>query len=105
MSVRAKNSRQVSNKITQSARGEDCTLRIVGVCNFNPETTVFAHLNGGGMGIKHHDIFGCYACRDCHDWLDGRVSGVGFRHHAQAEFLRAMVETQNKLLEKGLIKI
>jgi len=83
---------------------QDCTLRIPGVCNFNPETTVFAHLNGGGMSTKHSDIHGCYACSSCHDWLDGRF-GYGAPWAKDVEFLRAMVETQNKLIEQGLIKI
>ena len=34
----------VSKKIRNSARGQDCALRIPGVCNFNPETTVLAHV-------------------------------------------------------------
>lgn len=93
-----------SKKITQSAKGADCTLRIPGVCNFNPETTVFAHLNGGGMGTKHSDLHGCYSCSSCHDWLDGRNYGSGERVFRDAEFLRAMIETQNKLIEQGLIK-
>ena len=101
-----KNKRVKSKKITNSAKGEDCTLRIYGVCNFNSTTTIPAHMNGGGMGYKHHDIHMCYACSDCHDWLDGRVD-----YHStedwmkKAEFGRAMVETQSKLIQKGLIKL
>ena len=47
-------------------------MRIPSVCNHNPETTVFAHLGGGGMGTKHSSIHGAYACSDCHDAVDGR---------------------------------
>lgn len=107
-----------SKKITDSAKGEQCTLRIFGVCNFNPETTVFAHMNGGGMGYKHHDIHGCYACSKCHTWVDGGWSkpfGIGtgiqeqkkhkVKAQMEAELLRAMIETQNKLIQKGLIKL
>jgi hypothetical protein len=109
-----KNKRLKSKKITDSARNEQCTLRIPGVCNHNPETTVFAHMNGGGMGYKHHDIHGCYACSDCHDWLDGKylkdVTLILFgketmKANMRGEFARAMIETQCKLIEKGLIKI
>lgn len=104
--VRQKQPRLISKKITDSAKGEQCTLRIPGVCNFNPETTVFAHMNGGGMAYKHHDIHGCYGCNCCHDFIDGRGGcthddKINYSH----EILRAMIETQSKLLDKGLIKI
>ena len=65
--------RLINKKITQSAKGEECTVRIIGVCNFNSETTVFAHLGGAGMGLKSHDIHGSYCCSSCHDVLDGRI--------------------------------
>lgn len=106
--VRQKQPRIKNKKLTNSAKGEQCTLRIPGVCNFNPETTVFAHMNGGGMGYKHHDIHGCYACSDCHDWLDRRydhpAAGISIARR-ECDFLRAMIETQTKLLQKGLIKV
>lgn len=100
--VKQKQPRIKNKKITDSARGEDCTLRISGVCNFNPETTVFAHMNGGGMGYKHHDIHGCYACSKCHSLLD---SAWGYGMTGQNALFKSMIETQNKLIEKGLIKI
>ncbi len=100
-----KNKRQRSNKITQSAKGEQCTLRIPDVCNFDTETTVFAHANGAGMGTKAHDAHGCYACSSCHDWLDNKTHTYVPRQEKQAEFGRAMMETQSILFEKGLIRI
>ena len=65
--------RHESKKLSDSARGQECMVRIPGVCNHNPETTVLAHLNGGGMGTKKSDLFGAFACSSCHDVLDGRV--------------------------------
>lgn len=86
-----------SKKITRSAWGEVCSLREVGICNDDPSTTVFAHLSGSkGTATKNHDVFGVYACMNCHQALDsGRVS-----HKDQ---LRALQETQLKLIEKGII--
>ena len=56
------------------ARGRDCLLRIPGVCNYNPETTVACHSNqqqhGKGMGIKAHDWATAWGCSSCHAWLD-----------------------------------
>lgn len=95
----------MSKKITDSARDEDCTVRIPGVCNFNRETTVFAHIPGirfgHGVGIKTK--LGAYACSCCHDVIDGRV-----KSHFSADGLKLMhyegvMETLIKLEEKGLI--
>ena len=46
-------------------------IRIPGICNHDPETVVLAHLNGGGMGMKAHDLLGAWACSACHSYLDG----------------------------------
>lgn len=92
-------------KITKSARGEDCQVRIPGVCNFNPETTVFAHINGGGMATKQLDTEGAYCCGACHDEVDRRTRKnlntmlVELYHHEGA------MRTRKILIEKGLIKI
>lgn len=61
-----------SNKLRQSARGQDCTMRVVDVCNYNPETTVLAHINteGGCMGGKAPDYSAAFMCSACHTWLD-----------------------------------
>lgn len=50
-------------------------VRIPGVCNGNPETTVLAHIrigNVAGIGQKPPDICGVWACSACHDVIDGR---------------------------------
>lgn len=68
--------------IRRAARGQDCTLRIPDVCNFNPETTVLCHSNrladGKGMGIKAPDTEACFGCSACHDVLDGRAPRPGW---------------------------
>ena len=94
-------------KITKSARGEDCSMRLPDVCNWNNETTVLAHFNTivKGIGIKSKDFHAGYLCSDCHDAIDGRAK----HPFTEAEILQAqfdsMVETQLKLVDKGLIKI
>ena len=86
-----------SKKITDSAKGQSCTLRIAGVCNYNNETVVACHLPGNkGTGTKNHDIFCVHACSLCHLALDrGNVSNK--------DKLRALQETQLRLVEMGLI--
>lgn len=51
-------------------------VRFVGICNFNSETTVLAHLrraNVAGMGQKPPDTCGVWACSSCHDEIDRRT--------------------------------
>ena len=61
-----------SQKIINTARGAACALRLPGICNNDPATTVWAHLNGfgKGMGMKTHDILGFPACSACHAAFD-----------------------------------
>lgn len=93
-----------STKLRKSAKGQDCTLRIPGICNFNPETTVLAHLPCGqkGMGIKSPDNMAVFACSTCHDRLDARsgVAEIDWR-----DVLRALAETQAHWIDSGLITI
>ena len=94
----------VSKKIRDSARGKDCTLRLPGVCNFNPETTVFAHIGViRGMGLKCNDNMGIYCCSNCHDTLDSRTASA--TPVDAADKLRALEETQAALFEDGLLKV
>jgi hypothetical protein len=89
----------ISKKIRASARNEDCTLRISPQCQ-DGETVVYAHINSKfrGVGIKSPDIFGCYACHYCHSLLDSSQC-------SPKDVLRAMQETQMKLIIKGLIEV
>jgi hypothetical protein len=88
-----------SKKIRESARGEVCSLRVAQYC-VDDETVIFAHLNSNyrGTGLKSPDLFGVYACHLCHAALDsGDVTS--------ADQLRALQETQMKLVSKLLITV
>lgn len=62
-----------SRKYLNGAKGSPCTF-MGPACNANPETTVFAHLNGAafgkGKGQKAHDVAGLDACFACHSYID-----------------------------------
>ena len=95
------------SKITDSARHENCTIRLGQVCNHNPETTVFCHISGvrfgHGMGIKTK--FGAYGCSSCHDAIDGRVkSGYSDVELKNAHY-QGVLETLAIMNERGLIKL
>lgn len=80
-------------------------MRIPHICNFNAETTVLAHLNGGGLALKHHDLHAAYLCSDCHDAYDRRRSSGYCKDDLELMFLKAMVRTQQILLRDGLIEV
>jgi hypothetical protein len=95
-----------SKKITQSAKGEECTMNSP-VCNYNPETTVWCHSNyyedDKGKGLKAHDIFGFYGCYACHDWFDNSTKHL--KGEKYSYFHRAMKRSWLRLIEKGVITI
>lgn len=81
-----------SRKYLDGAKGQPCQFRGP-TCNGDPETTVFAHLNGAafgkGMGQKAHDIAGFDACFACHAYVD---TGHGTRPQmTDAEFIAAQL--------------
>lgn len=58
------------------ARGQVCMVRLQGICNWRPETTVLAHIRRAGiagMGQKPPDTCAVFACSDCHDAIDVRT--------------------------------
>lgn len=99
----------ISKKIRNSARGQQCQVRIPGVCNRNPETVVLAHVGkGSGMGQKCDDIHATYACSACHDVIDNRTTLGDPRYnriYARIYAYKGMIRTQKLLLEQELIQV
>ncbi|MGZ8258591.1 MAG: nuclease domain-containing protein [Methylotenera sp.] len=95
-----------TRKIMASARNEACTVRLPGVCSFDPATTVFAHINGirFGKGTAIKSKFGAYACYQCHSILDSgkRPEGMTKQDVLLAHY-EAAFETLGKLIDKGLV--
>lgn len=83
-------------------------MRLPDCCNHNPETTVLCHSNSlahnKGLGYKADDRSACFGCSACHDVLDGRARHPYLdKPDIDAEFDRAMAETQAILKRRGLI--
>ena len=96
----------MGDKIRKAARGQHCRLRLAG-CNNNPETTVFAHAPSidNGMGLKQApDFWGAFACSNCHDVVDGRVTSSEQRIMILERWLAGVYETQKALIAMGLLK-
>jgi len=84
-----------SKKLRDSARGENCTLRIPGVCNGDTETSVLCHLPHGrrGVGTKASDDHAVIACSSCHDAIDMRALPPVSEAEIYECMVRAIAET------------
>jgi hypothetical protein len=93
--------------LRKEARGRGCTVRISGVCNFNSETTVLAHIRVAGvsgMGLKSPDLLGAWACSACHDEIDGRTHKSGLsRDELRLAHYDGMARTIMQLEKEGLV--
>ena len=92
------------SRIREYAKGQQCQVRLEGVCNFNPETVVLAHINGAGMGIKALDFHGAYCCSACHVVVDGAKSSHS-RESVLIAFYEGVIRTQSLLYFGGLLII
>jgi hypothetical protein len=94
--------------IRRAARGEQCTLRFDGICNRNPETSVWCHSNryehGKGAGLKARDEHGCIGCSACHAFYDGGYANAGWtRDQVEARFDLAEAASREVLRAKGVL--
>ena len=86
--------------ITELAKGQECQIRISGVCNWNPETTVACHFRMAGLsgvGFIPPAIFAAWGCSSCHAWCDSHHDDATRLAHALGVF-----RTQAALLKAGI---
>src|SRR5690348_18314077 len=72
-------SRPKMTQARKSAKGMPCMVRLPGVCNGDPATTVLAHYRLAGYcgtGMKPPDSMGAWACGACHDECDRRTRNL-----------------------------
>lgn len=95
-----------SQQVRDSARGEDCTLNIAGVCSYDTNETILAHLpdESSGASLKADDISACYSCAACHDAIDRRNNAMPEEEREWYQ-RRAMVRTWRRLIEAGIVII
>lgn len=93
---------QKMTDLRTAAEGRPCMVRIPGICNGDPKTTVLAHLRQAGItggGQKAPDLLGAWACSDCHTYTESRYNDRDTR-----AFLEGVMRTQYQLIKEGLIK-
>ena len=87
--------------LRKKARGQECQVRLPGICNSDPETTVLAHIRLigiSGMGLKAPDLLGAWACSKCHAYCD-----LWSDPETKVAFARGVYRTINKLIDEGTI--
>lgn len=90
--------------LRKEARGRDCQIRLPGICNFNPETSVLAHYRMPGTcgtGIKPDDPQAAWACSCCHDVIDARVKSEYTRDELRLAHAEGVLRTQAILRSEG----
>lgn len=90
------------SKLRTNARDQSCLVRVPGVCNFDPATTVGAHfrLSGiSGMGLKSPDWLLAFSCSACHAWIDSHKDP-----ETQLMFACGVFRTIAKQIELGALK-
>ena len=98
-----------NKKIRESARDEECLVRLPGACLCDPAATIWSHYRGGAGGkagaLKADDLAGAYACTACDAVYDGQrkpPAGMTYAEVVMAWFeghIRSIV----RLHEKGVI--
>jgi len=93
-----------SKRLRDSAKGQQCTVNIAGVCSYNDEQTVLAHYNfdGGAAGSKSDDTSAGFACYECHTHMDGnKLDDEAALYYKN----RSMVRTMRIWVGAGLVVI
>jgi len=97
------------SKITEFARGQECQIRIPGMCCRDNATTVWCHGNGSaagkGIGMKSHDALGAIGCYVCHGVVDGsipRTNGLT-RDDVRLAFWEGHARSLRMLIEANLV--
>lgn len=88
------------------AAGQPCHLRLPGICSFNSEQTVLAHIRRGNtacIGMKPADINGAPLCSACHDAYDERTRSKYSRSELDSEMLRAHTQWLDWLWKHEII--
>lgn len=100
-----KHKRVKSDKLRESAKGQDCFIRLPDTCNYDRETTVLAHLNGAGMGYKEDDYLGSFACSACHAEVDEPKKSKFDGEYLKNAHYDGMKRTQKYWVAQGLMVI
>jgi hypothetical protein len=95
-------------RIRDSARGEECQVRIIGACTGNPEHTIWSHAPlqaaGKGSGWKSICLAGAYCCTACDAVIDGQrpMPPGATRESVLLDWFMGHMRSLVRLKQKGL---
>ena len=92
----------IMTNLRKLARGKSCMVRLPGICNHDPATTVLAHYRLGGTcgaGMKPSDWQGAWACSACHDAVDGRTEPYLDNTMRRLSHAEGVLRTQHAIRE------
>ena len=93
------------NVLRQSARGQECQVRLYQICQGRDETVVLAHLGGGGVGGKNWDSAASFCCFECHQVIDFAVkTNLYTSDELRLAHLQGVMRTQSIWIKAGLLK-
>ncbi|MGL5289400.1 MAG: nuclease domain-containing protein [Aeromonas sp.] len=96
-----------SKALRSGAKGQSCKLQLPGVCNFDDQTTVLAHLPSDphGMALKGDDLVAVEACSACHDAIDGRGSYAWQAGERESAVYAALTRQLHSWVGRGLVSV
>jgi len=100
---------RTDQRIRDSARGEECTVRIVGACTHDPKHTIWSHAPlqaaGKGKSIKAVDLAGAYCCTACDAVIDGQrpLPAGATRDSVMLDWFHGHMRSLVILKQKGLV--
>lgn len=100
---------RVRNDIRQSAKGEECYVRLTGVCCGGTEHTIWSHapLGSAGKGgqIKALDLCGAFCCTACDAVVDGQAPMPAGMTRASVllDWFHGHMRSLVRLAQRGLI--
>jgi hypothetical protein len=95
--------------IRDSARGEECTVRIAGVCRGGTEHTIWSHAPlgaaGKGRSLKALDVAGAFACDQCDAVVDGQIKRPAgmTREQVLLDWFFGHMRSLVRLAQKGML--
>lgn len=96
------------SKITDSAKGKECLIRIPQVCSFDDAETIAAHVRIAGLcgtGIKPEDALTIRACFACHQAIDNVNRPKWLKQdELNLYILEGLARTINAYIQEGLLK-
>lgn len=88
------------------AQGQQCQVRIEGVCSCDQNTTVLHHIRMSGvtgMGMKANDLLGAWVCSSCHSAIHGQIKTEFTHEEIKLRELEGVIRTQAQLIQMGVL--